>query len=688
MKLSITAAAILLIGTSTMTHADDNVQVVQKLPTASSGGLYTANRAPLTPSPLIKLPIGAIKPKGWLLHQLELERDGMTGHLTELSPWCKFEGSAWSDPKGKGANGWEEMPYWLKGFGDLGYVLADRRIIAEARRWIDATLASQEADGWFGPQANKSHPEANSKADFWPNMLMLNVLQSYYEYSHDPRVLPFMTKYFRFQLNYKDADFLTSYWAQMRACDNLESVYWLYNYTGDKWLLDLAEKIHRHTAPWSKGVFKTNGHGVNISQGFREPGIYFMQARKPEFLAGAERNYQEFTGEYGQFPGGGIAADENVRAGYGDPRQGCETCSWVELMHSFEMLAKIGGNPVWADRCEEVAFNSLPASMLANEKGLHYLTGANMVLCDTKSKAPGFENGDNMLGFTPWSFRCCQHNVSHGWPYFAEELWHATADRGLCATMYAPSNVTAKVGPGDGATVEIAATTDYPFNDAIALKLTTPTSVRFPLYLRVPRWCEKPAVSINGTATPVDAKPLSFIRIERDWQSGDAVEVKFPMAISVRTWAKNKNAVSVDYGPLSFSLKIGEKWSRYGRPSDKWPEFELLPTTPWNYGLVLDAKNPASSFELVRSSEPLPSQPFSPETAPLTIKAKARRIPGWTLDKNGLLNVLQPSPAKSAEPVETVTLIPMGAARLRISSFPTIGDGPDAHDWQPPKEAK
>ncbi len=351
MKLSITAAAILLIGTSTMTHADDNVQVVQKLPTASSGGLYTANRAPLAPSPLIKLPIGAIKPKGWLLHQLELERDGMTGHLTELSPWCKFEGSAWSDPKGKGANGWEELPYWLKGFGDLGYVLHDKRIIAEARRWIDATLASQQPDGWFGPQSNKSHPEASGHADFWPNMLMLNVLQSYYEYSHDPRVLPFMTKYFRFQLNYKDADFLTSYWAKMRAADNLESVYWLYNRTGEAWLLELAEKIHRHTAAWSTGVI--DGHGVNISQGFREPGIYFMQARKQKFLDTAESNYQHFMGEYGQFPGGGFASDETCRAGFGDPRQGCETCSWVELMHSFEMLAKIGGNPLWADRCEE-----------------------------------------------------------------------------------------------------------------------------------------------------------------------------------------------------------------------------------------------------------------------------------------------------------------------------------------------
>ncbi len=687
MKLNITAAAaILLIGTSTMTNADDNVQVVRQLPTAPGGGLYTSNRAPLAPSPLVKLPIGAIKPKGWLLYQLELERDGMTGHLTELSSFCKFDNSAWADPKGKGPNGWEELPYWLKGFGDLGYVLHDEKTMAEARRWIEPVLASQEADGWFGPRSNKVHNDPNARVDFWPNMLMLNALQSYYEYSHDSRVLPFMSKYFRFQLNYKEADFLVDYWSKMRASDNLESVYWLYNRTGEPWLLELAAKIHRRGAPWSTGII--DGHGVNISQGFREPGVYFMQGRKQEFLDRAESNYQKITGEFGQFPGGGIAADENVRTGYGDPRQGCETCSWVELMHSFEMLAKIGGNPVWCDRCEEVAFNSLPAALLANEKGLHYLTGANMVVCDTRNKAPGIQNGGNMLAFSPWDFRCCQHNVSHGWPYFAEELWHATADRGLCATMYAASDVTAKVGPGDGTAVEIAAATDYPFSDTIALKLTTPQAVRFPLYFRVPRWCQQPAVSINGQAVAVDAKPLSFIRIERDWQSGDAVELKLPMAVSVRTWPKNKDSASVDYGPLTFSLKIGEQWKKFGGRAEKfpqWPEFELLPSTPWNYGLVLDEKAPARTFEVVRSTGPLPAQPFTPETAPIEIKAKARKIPAWTLDANGLLNVLQPSPVRSDAPVETVTLIPMGAARLRITSFPVIGSGPGAHDWKPVK---
>ena len=50
--------------------------------------------------------------------------------------------------------------------------------------------------------------------------------------------------------------------------------------------------------------------------------------------------------------------------------------------------------------------------------------------------------------------------------------------------------------------------------------------------------------------------------------------------------------------------------------------------------------------------------------------------------------MLQTMPAKSTDPVETVILVPMGATRLRISSFPTVSDSPDAHAWEAPPIAK
>jgi hypothetical protein len=642
------------------------IEVVPEIPSSGGSGFCLGNRDPLSPSPLVKLPIGSIAPKGWLRHMLQLEAQGMTGHLAEISPWCKFQGNAWTDPQGKGHSGWEELPYWLKGYGDLGYVLNDQKTIKEARKWIDAVIASQQPDGWFGPQGLKTSIEG--KADFWPHMVMLNVLQSHYEYTGDPRVLPLMTRFFQWQMKYPEKDFLAGYWPRLRAGDNLESIYWLYNRTGDKWLLDLAKKVHGRTAHWTSGVI--DWHNVNIAQGFRQPAVFWMQTHDAKHLAAAERNYQAVMGLYGQFPGGGFAGDENCRPGFTDPRQGFETCGMVEFMHSFEQLTKISGGPLWSDRCEELAFNSLPAALTPDQKALHYLTCPNQVQLDKGDKSPGVQNGGCMFAYSPREvYRCCQHNVSHGWPYYAEELWLATADKGLCASLYAASEVEAKVG--DGTKVKITSETAYPFDEIINLKLSAPKTAEFPLYLRVPGWCRKPQLKINGRAVEAPAVPLSYVVIRRNWADGDTVTWELPMQVTVRKWEKNKNAVSVHYGPLAFSLKIGERWQRKGG-NDARPDQEVYPTTAWNYGLVLDEKDPAGSLAAMCNTTPPGDQPFTLDTAPFLIRAKARKIPGWQQDRKGLIQPLPASPVKSDEPLEEVLLVPMGCARLRISMFPVV----------------
>jgi len=603
----------------------------------------------------------------------------MTGHLQELSKWCKFEGNAWASPEGEGHSAWEELPYWLKGYGDLGYVLKDEPIIASARKWIDAVLASQEADGWFGPRSSKT--SLQGKPDLWPHMVMCNVLQSFYEYTGDARVLPFLTKYFKWLNTQPGENFGAGYWPKLRFGDNIETIYWLYNRTGETWLLDLSKKIHDHMARWDTDVI--DWHNVNISQGFREPGVYFQQAHDPKFLDAAERNYSKVMGIYGQFPGGGFGGDENCRPGYIDPRQGFETCGIVEFMHSFEMLTKISGNPIWADRCEELAFNSLPAAMTPDLKGLHYLTCANQAQLDKSNKAPGIQNEGNMFAYSPYEvYRCCQHNVSHGWPYYAEELWLATPDRGLCASLYSASEVTARVGEGE---VRIVEQTEYPFGEIVSFVVHTKNAVKLPLYLRIPRWCGDPAVTVNGKSMSVHSRPPTYFVLEQTWKDGDTVVLHLPMQLQVRRWPKNNNAASVDYGPLSFSLKIAEKWIRSGG-TEQWPENEVFSASAWNYGLVLDEKHPAKSFKIVKKPLPPPSsQPFTPENVPIELQATGRKIPAWKQDANGLVGKLQLSPVKSEEHDERITLIPMGAARLRISAFPVISKRSDAYEWTEPK---
>ena len=554
--------------------ADVTASTVDRVPAAGRTPLYPGNREPLQRSPLVKLPIGAIQPQGWLLKQLQLEADGMTGRLPEVSSWCKFDGNAWTDPHRRGKNGWEEVPYWLKGFGDLGYVLNDPRIIAENQRWLEAILAAQADDGWFGPDglrtANDGHP------DLWPHMPVLNALQGRYEYKPDARILQLMDRYFRWEMNCPDADFLVGYWPSMRTGDNLESVYWLYNRADEPWLLDLALKIERHTPNWISTI--PMWHNVNLAQGFREPAEFWMQSGDAKHLAGTRRAYDTIMNRYGQVPGGGFCADETARPGFTDPRQGFETCGMVEYMHSFEMLTKITGDPAWADRCEDVALNDFPAALTPDLKALHYLTSPNSIQLDGRNKHPDLDDRGEMINYSPGgAYRCCQHNHGMGWPYYAEELWLATSDGGLCASLYAPSTVTAQVNGSPGVT--IVETTDYPFGGTVKLSMNWDSGVSvtptFPLYLRVPHWADGATVKVDGQPAPADAKPDSYLVLNRTWHDGDTVELSLPMHVSVRRWAKNKDSASVDYGPLTFALDVGERWQQAGQV-DGWARLRRL----------------------------------------------------------------------------------------------------------------
>jgi len=660
-----------------------DVRAVKLPSTEAKNDFYIGNRPPLLPSPLIKLPVGAIEPHGWVRRQLELQADGFHGNLTEISRFLIKEGNAWLSPAGEGSHGWEELPYWLKGFSNCGYILRNERMITESKIWIEAALRSQKTDGWFGPDKGRkgAATRLEGREDLWPNMIMLFCLQNYYEFTNDERVIELMTNYMNYLTTVPEERFLVGYWPRMRGGDLLYSVYWLYNRTGDVFLLDLAKKVHRRTAEWQKDVI--NWHNVNMSQGFGQPATFYMQSKDPNHLWAAERNWRKIRDMYGQVPGGMFGGDENCRPGFTGPRQAVETCGMVEMMLSHEILLTITGNPKWADRCEDVAFNSLPAAFTPDLKALHYLTAPNMILCDRHNKSPGLQNGGPMLLFDPHRHRCCQHNTGHGWPYYAEHLWLATAGNGLAAVLYAPCQVTAKVG--DGTKVTIVEKTQYPFDENIELTITAAKPVRFPLYLRVPGWCEKPELIINSKKTAVKSRPGAYILIDRKWADGDTVGLNLTMKITLTKWTRNKNSVSVNRGPLTYSLKIGEKYVKAGG-TEKWPAWEIHPTTPWNYGLMLDEPNPASSFRVVRKQWPDDDQPFEANAAPIELRTKAKKIPAWQKDHLGLVGKLQPSPVKSDEPTETVTLVPMGSARLRISAFPTIGTGPDAYQWiEPPK---
>ncbi len=658
---------------------DNEVTVVSRPVLNQQSNLYQSNKAPLLPAHFIKLPLGSIQPKGWILKLLELQKDGLCGHLGEISAWLDKKDNAWLSEGG--SHGWEEVPYWLRGYSDMAFIFNDPEMKKEAMIWIDAIINSQKENGWFGPEVRSGETK---NLDFWSNMIVLFTLQDYYEYSHDQRVIDFMTKYFKFELTVPDEAYLSSYWEKSRGGDNLYSIYWLYNLTGDQFLLSLAEKTHKNTADWTQKSNLPNWHNVNIAQCFREPATWFMQSKDSLHLGATYNDYYLIRRTFGQVPGGMFGSDENSRMGYIDPRQGTETCGFAEQMTSDGILTRITGDPLWADNCEDVLFNSFVAAFTPDMKALRYITCPNGVTADDKNHAPGIANEGPFLTMNPFSSRCCQHNHGHALPYYLQNLVMASNDNGLAAIMYNSCVTSAKVG--NGTEIKLIEETNYPYEETVRFKMNMEKNVAFPFYLRVPGWCKKASVKINDLDINVDATADSYICISREWKDGDQIILNLPMEIGIRTWQVNQNSTSVNYGPLTFSLKIEEDYqkissiasaigdSKWQENADqtKWPAYKIESKSPWNYGLILDQNNISNSLTVVRKAWPSDNYPFSQKNNPIEIQAKGRQIPSWGIDKFGLVDVLPLFPVKTDMPIEDITLIPMGAARLRISAFPVV----------------
>src|SRR3954453_4200815 len=157
----IAIAGILLFNSWKEVDADTNITSVERPNRTTSNAFYTGNRPPLASSNFIKLPIGTIHPEGWIKQYLLLQKNGLTGHLGEISAWLDKHNNAWYSGNGTGDHGWEEVPYWLKGYGDLGYILQDAAIIKETKGWLDKVFQSQRSNGYFGPAVIENQHQDN-----------------------------------------------------------------------------------------------------------------------------------------------------------------------------------------------------------------------------------------------------------------------------------------------------------------------------------------------------------------------------------------------------------------------------------------------------------------------------------------------------------------------------------------------
>ncbi len=625
----------------------------------------------VAPNEFEVLPLGTVRAEGWLLRQLEKQRDGVTGHAEEL--YDDIGNSDWLTGASKGGQyDWERGPYYAKGLVALALTLDDAALMAKARRWVDAALASQRSDGDFGPK----------KDNWWANMIVLHYLRDWAEATGDERVEPFFRRYFNYQLKRLPEHPLSadSAWAACRVGDELEVVLWLYDRTGDASLLEIANLLTRQCSDWTT-YYYDGGDGA-WDAGFRIHIVNFMQGLKfPALKSRLTRDKRDRTAYDAAFDPQGWAMRMNGRPDRmvngteplsgRDAAQGTELCAIAERILSCRDVIAATGNASAADDLEVVAFNSLPAALGDDGRGVRYYLVLNQPFCQKKGEN-GFEcngEGDAIRPGVDAGFGCCRSNYHFAWPKFVQSLW-MRKDGGLAAVAYAPSRVTTDV-----ATIRTSGS--YPFGDDIHLDVLQAKGGVWPLFVRIPSWCASAKVLVNGEEVS-SAVSGGFLRIAREWRAGDKVDLSFPSEARLEVGVNDARAVR--RGPLVYAFApkadIKEVPERLGFSAREYHAAEA-----WNWALALPNKGQSINAAFSSAAPIAANDPFRHGARPCWLTVQAGKTPyaGWGTLRPDMpclfgLRAIEPPPSpvplRTVSDVREIELVPLGATQIRLTWLP------------------
>jgi hypothetical protein len=630
-------------------------------------------KPPLAPLVYQPLPLGAISPRGWLEAQLKTQAQGLSGHLDEF--WPDIQKSAWF---GGDAEGWERVPYWLDGVVPLAYVLDDATLKAKVVKAIDTILARQQPDGWLGPVGDS---QKHKPYDVWPLFPLFKALTQYQEATGDARIVPALLKCAH-KIDEVIAREPLYSWAQFRAADFAVSLYWLYDKSDRKepWLLDLARKAFDQSHDWLEqydpatyslkdrvnGNYSLSDHGVNTGMALKYGPIRWRVSGRIEDRQGANRMLGLLDRYHGQATGI-FTCDEHL-AGR-NPSQGTELCTVVEAMYALELGVAVTGDARLADRLERLACNALPATFKKDMTAHQYDQQTNQVVCSREGPHVYTDNGpdSNLYGLEP-NFGCCTANLHQGWPKLVEHLVMKSADGGLAVVAYAPCVVKTEI-QGTPITVEVK--TDYPFRDDVELAVTVPEPMTFPIYMRQPEWVKQVVITSGGKTTTANAQAGGgFLRLAGPWTGTNPIEVHF--TIEPELVAGYHDAISVVRGPLVFALEIKGEWKKVvDRENLTFDDWEVYPTSPWNYALKLDPADPSQGLTFENTPLTPGVSPFVKPSYPILAKVQGRKLAGWTIEK-GAAQPPPESPVTSDQPLESIVLVPYGCTDLRITAFPRL----------------
>jgi len=208
-----------------------------------------------------------------------------------------------------------------------------------------------------------------------------------------------------------------------------------------------------------------------------------------------------------------------------DVGEGCATVTWLQL--NWQLLRLTGEAP-YAQELERTIYNQLLGAQDPHNGDICYFTPLN----GKKNPTPGIN--------------CCVSSEPRGISMIPQIAWGAL-DRGVAVELYTPGEV-------EIAGVRLKSETRFPMDGTVMLTVGLERPRRFPLWLRVPSWTKEFAASVGGRKFA--GRPGTYLKIEREWQSGDRIEIAMDMTVRLLDGGKSyPHAVAVARGPQVLAVE-------------------------------------------------------------------------------------------------------------------------------------
>jgi len=620
---------------------------------------------------LSELPVGAVQPRGWIQQWLVRQAEGLTGHPENLDyPYdtCMFAGEIQPPViKDKYWKSWwpyEQSAYFTDATARLSRLINDPGISNRREAAMNYILEHSTGTNLGGSGA------------CWPNAVVGRALMAEFSATGNQRIASVMQNWLL-----TSAGEITK---GGRNGVNFEEAFYLYGLTGDQRLLDLGRKIYDGYLSDSNSFFSAtkirgNGlfheHGVTAAEELKCLPLMYSYSGDPAALELAERAYKKVLDNNLMADGGVVSSEHLDRPAFFSVHESCDITDWS---WSLGYLFMANGDARLADLIERTTFNALPGAVTKDFKQLQYFSAVNQTVIGPTNSHTGHWV-TRMTYRAAHDTECCAGNINRAMPNYVIRSWMRGDDGGLAAVYYGPSEVTTTV---NGQSVTITEETSYPFRNDISFKLKTAKPTSFNLQLRIPGWCDKAVIRLNGKKLNVKAEAGTFASVQREFRDGDVVSLNLSMPVKVENWFKNQS-VSVTRGPLVYSLKIDEERIEHtndpahikpllsGHDIRAFPEVEFTAGSDWRYGVDAGLSDNLKKIKVVESA--MTENPFIEGQTPVRLEVPLYLLPDWATGLSEPTGLPAAAQQQIDDRAKTMTLVPYGATHLRLTTLPVVG---------------